>query len=753
MDQGSIGIRPEEQVKLLLRENELLNNIIQSAADSIYAKDLSGRYVTINAAGAEALNWSVNDIIGRTDEEILGEHGTFAMRKDAEVFETGKSVTYESRAFGGLSNTYFRTSKAPLYDNAGNIIGLIGISRDVTAARLAEEKYQFIFDNAPIAFWEEDFSKVKLYFDELRKQGVKDFRKHFSKHPEDVERCIELIEVKNVNRTTLKMNGVIDKPSLISKIQRNFTPDSEKIFLEEFIALAEGRTYLQAEGAFVNFNGTMLEVQFNLNVLPGHEEDLSLVLISVVDITEYKQLTRELNTFRHRYQSIVDAQTEMICRINASGRVILRNPSFSRFFDFKGLDDETRFVLLFPPEELEKCEQKLAQLTATEPSVRFELRNYDKDGNLVWQQWSITAFYSNSGMLLGYQAVGSDVTERRMTQDALAASEARWRTVFEHADDMIMTINSEGYILSVNDFKELRGMKWAGKRLDEVMTPENAKSAITLISKVFASGTPLKTEYRFVTKSGNSWYYDCVVSPILHGNRVITAIIIARNITDTKEVEKQMREALIEGQENERMRVSQELHDGLGQLFTAIKLNLQYLKSGLGADVETRVSDRLKALEDNIGVAITEVKNISRNLMPDVLWQFGLRPAIEDMVAKWNETAHLTITLEMVDMNKRFSPELEKTVFRMCQELLNNAIRHGQSKQIFLQVINHDDSLVVMSEDDGNGFDPRSVLSGFGLRNIRSRAELIGGTVEIDSAPGEGTVITIEIPLNDNLKK
>ena len=173
------------------------------------------------------------------------------------------------------------------------------------------------------------------------------------------------------------------------------------------------------------------------------------------------------------------------------------------------------------------------------------------------------------------------------------------------------------------------------------------------------------------------------------------------------------------------MRVSQELHDGLGQLFTAIKLNLQHLKSGIETQEQvTEIQERVQALEANIGVAISEVKNISRNLMPDVLWQFGLRPALQDLVEKWNSTVELNISLELVDLNVRFSPELEKALFRMCQELLNNAIRHGNASNVYIQLINHGNSLVLMVEDDGVGFDPKSVSKGFGLRNIWSRAEV-----------------------------
>ena len=757
MSKESFVIRPEEKIRLLLRENELLNSVIQGATDAIYAKDLDGKYISINEAGARYFGKEIEEIIGITDVELLGLTSVEKfIESDAQLFKTGKAISYENRGVFGVGNGYFSTTKSPLRDSEEKIIGLIGVSRDITAAKLSEEKYRFIFDNAPFSFWEEDFSKVKSYLDELKAAGVTDVKNHFLTNPDQLEKCIDLIIIKNVNRATLKINGVQDKAQFIKKIHRNFTPESDTIFVDEFAALAAGETYFQAKGTFVNVNGDIIDVQFNLNVLPGHEQDLSLVLVSVADITDTNMLTNELNSIKHRYQSIVEAQSEMICRLSSEGRVIFRNLAFTRFFGFKDSGPELRFSSLFPPTELDKCEKEMHLLTAREPKRIFELKNYDESGNLIWQEWNVTAFYGNSGTLLGYQAVGNDVTSRKMAQEALASSEARWRSVFEYADDLIMTVNSEGYILSVNDYVDLpKDRKWAGRLLEDVMQPEYAMGAMELVNQVFSTGKPLKTEFRMARNDGKGYAtYGLAISPIFHGTRVITAICIARNISETKEFEKRNREALIEGQENERMRVSQELHDGLGQLFTSIKLNLQHLKSGIDGKYSSQeIYERVQVLEENIGVAIREVKNISRNLMPDVLWQFGLKPAIQDLVEKWSTTVEMKISLELIDMDERFSPELEKALFRMCQELLNNSMRHGNASNVYVQLINHGDSIVLMVEDDGIGFDQNNISKGLGLRNIWSRAEVFEGRVEIDSKPQQGTVTTVEIPLTNYSKQ
>lgn len=753
MTKETTAIRIEEQVKLLQRENELLNSIIQGASDSIFAKDLEGRYITINAAGAKILGRDIEEVIGKTDAELNDVEAELVMSWDAKLFETGKPVVYESLRLGGTERAHYRTSKSPLTNTAGEMIGLIGVSRNITGVKVAEDKYRFIFDHAPVAFWEEDFSQVKLYLDKLKAEGVKDFQAYFNEAPDELDKCIDLINVLNVNRTTLVMNAVDDKEPLLTKVHRNFTPESETIFVDEFVALAGGATEFKTEGSFVNNKGELLDVIFSLNVLPGHEETLSLVLVSLVDVTNTKQMASELSNIKHRYQSIVEAQTEMICRLNPNGKVLFKNIAFNRFFDFKQLAEGGRFVALFPPDELEVCEKKLKALTAGNPNVVFELRNYDADGNLVWQEWSVTAFFGSSGILLGYQAVGTDVTARKMAQEALAASEARWRSVFNHADDLILTLNTDGYILSINDYSGIpKDKRWAGKTIEEVLPSESSNRLRNLLNNVVINAGPIKTEVDLdLVGDGGRTTFGVALSPITHGKRVISVICIARDITEMKKLEKQTKEALIEGQEKERMRVSQELHDGLGQLFTAIKLNLQQIRGNIDLNNKSLV-EGLDVLESNIGVAFHEVKNISRNLMPDVLWQFGLKPAVEDLVDKLNSTTEVNLSLEMVAMDQRFSHDLEKALFRVCQELVNNSIRHGKGDNIYVQFINHENSLMLMVEDDGVGFDQSAESAGFGLQNIRSRVEVFEGTVEIDSSLGQGTVTTIEIPLTSELK-
>jgi len=737
-------------LKGIFSQDDLFRNIVEDLADMVFVKDLDARYIAVNKAFATVVGSPKSEIIGKTDTDIFGpEFAAQIARFERQLLGGTAPMEYELTYTMGESPMVFQSRKLLLKDELGVPKAIVGISRDLTRQKEAETKYRFIFDNAPIAFWEEDFSEVKTLFNRLKAQGITDFRHYFAEHPDVLNACISGIKIVDVNLATMRMNRVLNKPRLIADLQRNFTLESQPIFIEEFVALAEGRNHYQSAASTIDVAGEKLDVLFQMNVLPGHEESLSSVLISVTDITPLKRTEVQLSQIKELYRSVVQRQTEMICRFGASGKVSFYNNAFETFFGHKGLSlSDVTFQGLFPEGGEQDCASQLLGLTPARSGFQMEVYNYDAQGAIVWQHWSINALFGIDGRLEEYQAVGSDITARKDTDARLAASEERWRSVFENAEDLILTVNSSGLILSANEpASKAAGQKLAGSLLPELLSIDNALLAQRAIQEVFSKGSRVQEEIRMVNGPYAGKHLSCMMTPIWHGERVLTATIIARDITESRKLENRVREALIEGQENERKRVSRELHDGLGQLFTAIKLNMQHLRSGVMKNDSESIAKRLQLLEHNLGVAIEEVKHISHNLMPDVLEQFGLRPALQDLVKNWNSAGDITITLETVGLDYQLPPQMELALFRMAQELITNAVRHSGASSIFIQLIDHSTTLILMVEDDGRGFNPLAEGKGLGLRNIQSRAELLDGTVYIDSAPGKGTVTTIEIPL------
>ncbi len=205
---------------------------------------------------------------------------------------------------------------------------------------------------------------------------------------------------------------------------------------------------------------------------------------------------------------------------------------------------------------------------------------------------------------------------------------------------------------------------------------------------------------------------------------------------------------IIEGQERERKRVAEELHDGIGQLLSAINLNLKKLESKAeewNKEYQQSYYNALKLLDQ----AVREVRNISHNLMPDVLENFGLIKAIEHLCEDLKGGEKLQVDFYHNEIDHRFNRTIEITLYRVTQELIANALKHAQADYIQIQLIEHKKRLVLSVEDNGRGFreDEIQNKSGIGLKNTEKRIKSLNGKLMIDSEKEKGTAITVELPL------
>lgn len=206
-------------------------------------------------------------------------------------------------------------------------------------------------------------------------------------------------------------------------------------------------------------------------------------------------------------------------------------------------------------------------------------------------------------------------------------------------------------------------------------------------------------------------------------------------------------DAVLEGQEKERARIAQDLHDGLGGLLTSVKAHFgQYANGGL--------SDGLKAkTQALIDESCVEVRRISHNLMPRSLALYGLKGVVEDLAGQLRQSG-LRVDLE-IRGNLTDIPERQQvTLYRMLQEGTNNILRHAHAQSVLLQILLHGDQLTLILEDDGRGFKPPEYSSAetLGLKGLHSRAQFLQGTLDVDSVPREGTTITFQMPVAQSLK-
>ncbi len=201
--------------------------------------------------------------------------------------------------------------------------------------------------------------------------------------------------------------------------------------------------------------------------------------------------------------------------------------------------------------------------------------------------------------------------------------------------------------------------------------------------------------------------------------------------------------AMLEGQEQERSRIATDLHDSLGGLLASIKSHFNATKQPGQPSV---IFEKTNAMLDG---AATEVRRISHNMMPLALALSGLKGALED-VAQDLEKQGLSCQIELIGLDELpLEPARSVMAYRIVQELTHNAVKHAKASHLLLQVIRHENQLTLLIEDDGKGFDVEAARQkkGLGLSSVESRVRYLKGEIEWDSVLGEGTTVSISIPL------
>jgi signal transduction histidine kinase len=205
--------------------------------------------------------------------------------------------------------------------------------------------------------------------------------------------------------------------------------------------------------------------------------------------------------------------------------------------------------------------------------------------------------------------------------------------------------------------------------------------------------------------------------------------------------------AILESEENERQRLARELHDGVGQLLSASKLNLSSLTSN-NCTPEEKL--RLQQSMDTIDDSIKEIRNISHNMVPDVLLNLGFVRAVQDFISRVNQTNKLKIHFESNGFEESMLDNTGKLMlYRIIQESVNNTIKYAEATQVSIQLSADTTEISLLMEDNGKGFDVYEAKQkgGIGLRNIQLRTDYLKGKLDIESSPKNGTTIIIEIPL------
>lgn len=528
--------------------------------------------------------------------------------------------------------------------------------------------------------------------------------------------------------------------------------------------------------------------------MPVYESESSMQWYSLMfDINERKQLEAELRDSRNFLEQVIHAIPDLLFEVDREGyylNVWAQNPELlaaqkeellgRRVHDvmteenaqaaMAAIEDADKHGIAVGMDiciELPQGKRWFAHTLSKKPGARKS-----EDTFLVLSR-DITVRKQFEEQVLELNARLEDrVRERTEQLEAinreLRESELRFRTLAENSPNIIVRYDLQCHRIYVNPaYLNETGMELEAA-LNETPDPQWAASMSISASeyrgsleRVMATGTPAEMYFSWRNiKTGRA--VDFAVQMVAEygpDGKVTGALMLAFNIAALKQAEqrldesrKQLRQLSARRErdlEMERKRISRELHDELGQLLTALQLDVSLLGYELGQEAG-EAQERLQSIQGLIDNAMKAARHVATQLRPAAL-DLGFLTALEWLTRRYSANTHIHCELHIIDCEDRdIDDECAIALYRITQESLTNVARHAQTEQVTVTLQQHSDALLLSIEDKGAGFDIRNVKEySFGLLGIRERVMVLGGMMDIDSAPGQGTVVTVRIPLLD----
>ncbi|MBI5583263.1 MAG: PAS domain S-box protein [Deltaproteobacteria bacterium] len=355
-----------------------------------------------------------------------------------------------------------------------------------------------------------------------------------------------------------------------------------------------------------------------------------------------------------------------------------------------------------------------------------------------------------------------NISLRKRFEKALRESEEKYRDLYDHAPDMYHSINREGIILDCNA-TEVAMLGYpkeeiVGRPIADFLTEDSRKTHEREFSTLTEHRTLFGLEREFRRKDGATFTASLnVFIDVDAQGRLTRTKTIGRDVTEQKRVEEALRKSREElrslsdhiqsALEEERGHIAREIHVELGQVLSKLKLDLAWLKKRLGGDQQP-LREKTEAMSGLVDSTIKTVQRISSALRPGVLDYLGLAAAIEWQAQEFRDQTGIDCTVAVPPDGSVPDQDVATAVFRIFQEALTNVIRHARATRVAVRLEKDDGAVRLAIQDNGRGIPDEKAAShaSFGLISMKERARFLGGRVSIDSLPGEGTTITVNIP-------
>ena len=708
-------------------------SLAESSSDIICRYDRACRLVYANSGLTALMRRPQQDLLGQTPNE---HHPDLRLAPYQvllqQTIDTGIPSEIELKLPDtGNGPRYHHIRIFPERTLYGETTGALALGRDVTERKLAEDRlhaseqaFRAVVEHSPDYIARYDMSFRRIYANPALRSLTKD----------DV-----------VGKTPAETGAFVDPVHYMGRL-RTVVETCQEVTEQVRLRDATGR---------IRWGHIRIVPEFSPS---GEVASVLAISRDVDDLKRSEQL----------FRTLAENFPDMIGRFDAQGRYLYVNPAVTKTF---GIAQEAIVGKVLGTLDIDGSAELIASIRAglerafaEGVSNESEARCYSEFGARVFELRHIPE-HDSEGRVVSVLGVARDITWLRAMETALRDSERAFRTLAENAPDPIIRYDRECRRIYVNpEFERVCGLDAAtllGRKAGKVL---HAPAAISRrfrdkLRTVMRTGIAAKFELNWDSPTKpQCWSIQIVPEYDAHG-QVQSGLTIWRDISDRKEVEQRLRESydiLREltsrretAREEERKRIARELHDELGQQLTALRMGASTLRIRFGPD-NPELTDQVQKLLELADQTMQVVRDAVSSLRPGAL-DAGIAAALEWLTAEFSRGTEIGYSLSVPDETLPLAEERAIALFRIVQESLTNVARHARARHVSVTLERAGNDCLLQVRDDGCGFDPVATRKrSFGLAGMKERMLMLGGKIDIVSAPGKGTTIKVELPIGQD---
>lgn len=740
----------------LRRSEERFRQVAESAGEFIWEVDADSVYRYASRAVEQILGFTPEELVGKmhpydflipdTREEMVQEaNGIMARHEPFRAF-----FTWRVRKDG--KRVALETSGLPFWDDGGAFLGYRGATRDVTERKQAEERLRkqerhaleaatelrAIMDAAPAAIFIAHDSECRHI------SGNRTAHALLREHPGS-----------NLSKTAPED----ELPANFRVIRDGIEIQPAELPIQR--SARTGQPVEDCELDVVFGDGSSRHLMGNVEPLLDENGYPKGAVAVLADITERKKQELELRKFL----SLADNSGEFIGICDMKLMPFYVNPAGMLLVGLDSLEQTQRTPVpeFFFPEDQGFITEEFFPRVVREGRAEVEIRfRHFKTGQPLWMIYNVFYIQDPAGQPVGLATVSRDITERKKAEAALRESEERFRNMADQAPVMLWVSGTDKLCTFFNQ----PWLEFTGRTMEQELGdgwargvhPDDLEHCLAAYSSCFDARRSFQIEYRLRRADGEyRWILDNG-TPRFQEGQFVGYIGSCLDVTQQKQVEEMLRNSeqelrqlagsVLTAQEDERRRLSRELHDDVTQRLAFLSIELGKL-SGEIPDSNEQMRARIQALQEQTLKMSGEVRRLSHGLHPSAIEDFGLSIALEEFCHQFEVAKSITVNFEGFVDDSRLDAVGATCLYRVAQEALRNAQVHGRATDIRVDVTTDENCIRLRILDNGSGFSPENpqTKTGLGLISMRERIRFVNGLLTISSHPGQGTEITASVPL------